>query len=196
MAAMSARSILVVLLGFAGLVAGARLGFPLPGTDVPQTGQTLAVLLVGALAGPVPGTAAVAIYLLAGAAGLPVFADGAAGVDALTGPTGGFLVTFLPAAAAAGHLTRRLAAAPGSRWRRGALLWLGLAGCHALILLGGWLRLSLLLGPADALAAGVTPFLYGAAAKTLAATLALVALVPALRSNAPHRVASWSNPSG
>lgn len=193
---MTTRAIFAALLGAAALVAGARLGFPLPGTDVPQTGQTLAVLLVGALAGPVPGTAAVGIYLLAGAAGLPVFADGASGLDALTGATGGFLVAFLPAAAAAGHVTRRLADAPGSPWRRGALLWLALAACHGLILLGGWLRLSLLLGPTDAFTAGVAPFLYGAAAKTLAATLAIVALTPALRSDVPHRVASWSNSSG
>jgi biotin transport system substrate-specific component len=193
---MTPRHLLVVAAGCLALIAGARLGFPLPGTDVPQTGQTLAVLLVGALAGPVPGTAAVAVYLLAGVAGLPVFADGGSGIDAVTGPTGGFLVTFLPAAAAAGHLTRRLVTAPGSRWRRGALLWLALAGCHALILLGGWLRLSLLLGPADAFAAGVAPFLYGAAAKSLAATLMVVAVTPALRSDTPHRVASRSNSSG
>lgn len=193
---MSVRATLIVLLGVAVLIAGARVGFPLPGTDVPQTGQTLAVLLVGALAGPVPGTAAVGLYLLAGAAGLPVFADGASGLAALTGATGGFLVSFLPAAAAAGHVTRRLVDAPGSRWRRGALLWLALAACHGLILAGGWLRLSLLLGPADAYAAGVAPFLYGAAAKTLAATLAIAALTPALRSDRPHRVASWGNSSG
>lgn len=139
--------------------------FTLPGTEVPQTGQTLAVLLAGALLGPARGALAVLAYLAAGAAGAPVFAGGAAGVDVLTGPTGGFLVSFLPAAALAGWAARR--ARPDAVGLLLLTLWL--LAAHGLILLCGWARLAWQIGAASALAAGVTPFLLGAAAKSVLA---------------------------
>ena len=56
----------------------------------------------GALYGPRRGTLAVVAYLLEGAAGAPVFSAGRAGLPVLMGPTGGYLLGFLPAAAIAG----------------------------------------------------------------------------------------------
>jgi biotin transport system substrate-specific component len=47
---------------------------------------------------------AIGLYLAAGAAGLPVFALGFAGLPAFAGPTGGYLIGFLPAAGTAGLL--------------------------------------------------------------------------------------------
>jgi biotin transport system substrate-specific component len=86
------------------LALTARISLPLPFWPVPITGQTLGVLLVGTLFGPRRGAAAVAAYVLEGLAGLPVFAGGAAGIGVLFGPTGGFLVGFVPAAAIAGAM--------------------------------------------------------------------------------------------
>lgn len=60
-----------LVLGASALVAlSARLSFHLPFTPVPVTGQTLAVLLVGAALGSRRGGLAMIAYLGEGAAGL------------------------------------------------------------------------------------------------------------------------------
>ena len=97
-------TVLAVLAAAAALAVAARIQIPF--WPVPMTAQTLAVLLGGALLGPRRGTAAVATYLLAGAAGLPVFAQNL-GPAALVGPTGGYLLGFLPAAYLAGLAAQR-----------------------------------------------------------------------------------------
>lgn len=156
------------------LTAGAQIGFTLPGTEVPQTAQTFALLLIAALLGPRRGGAAVAAYLVLGAAGLPVFADGASGFAVLTGPSGGFLLGFLPAALLAGwaarHATVRFAGWP----RRLTVLLAAFLSAHAVVLLCGWSRLALTLGGSEAFAAGVAPFVGGALAKSAAAALLVV----------------------
>ena len=92
-----------VLVAAAALAVSARLAFALPGSPVPVTAQTLAVLLVGALLGPRQGVLAVGVYLLSGMAGLPVFVAGG-GPAYLLSPTAGSLFGFLPAAFLAGAL--------------------------------------------------------------------------------------------
>lgn len=183
---------LAALTGVALLALSARLSFALPGTEVPQTAQTLAVLLVGALAGPRRGAALLALYLGLGAAGAPVFADGAAGFAVLAGPTGGFLLGFLPAAAAAGWLWR---AGASPTPRRFAWLTAGLIGCHGLILLCGWVRLAATLGPLPAYQAGVAPFVIGALVKSGAAAALLYLAAAAGAIPARDRVAfRWNRP--
>ena len=83
------------------LAACAQIAIPLPFTPVPITGQTFAVLLIGATLGSQRGAAAVILYLIEGAAGLPFFA-----------PTGGmftygYLAGFVPAAFVTGWLCER-----------------------------------------------------------------------------------------
>jgi len=73
---------------------------------VPITGQTFAVLMTGALLGANRGALAVLCYLAQGLAGLPVFAMGS-GPLVLIGPTGGYLVGFVPAAYVVGLLTEK-----------------------------------------------------------------------------------------
>ncbi len=115
------RELLVLLLGtvFLALLAQVSISL-LPFTPVPITGQTLGVLLIGALYGPWRGALCLLAYLGEGAAGLPVFAGGASGAATLIGPTGGYLIAFPVAAAIVGLLvqplrgrTVRLAGAPG-----------------------------------------------------------------------------------
>lgn len=193
---MRVRDLLYLLTAVAALAAASQLTFALPGTPVPQTGQTLAVLLVGALAGPARGPAAVGLYLALGAAGLPVFADGGSGMTALTGGTGGFLVGFLPAAALAGWASRQIASrATAVRWRQLVALACALLGCHALILACGWVRLAALIGPADAFGAGVAPFVAGALAKSLVAATATW-LAWRLHPRQAHGVASGGDSPG
>ncbi|MCS7251828.1 MAG: biotin transporter BioY, partial [Thermoflexus sp.] len=85
----------------------AQISIPLPFTPVPITGQTLAVLLVGAALGSRRGALSIATYVLEGALGLPVFAGGTAGISRLQGPTGGYLIGFVAAALITGWLAER-----------------------------------------------------------------------------------------
>ncbi|QEO10062.1 biotin transporter BioY [Protaetiibacter larvae] len=84
----------------------------IPLWPVPITGQTLAVLLVGASLGAVRGGASLLLYALLGFAGLPFYApqpDGShlTGLVALAAPSFGFIVGFIPAAAFVGWLSER-----------------------------------------------------------------------------------------
>jgi biotin transport system substrate-specific component len=97
----------LTLVGSALIALSARIAIPLPFSPVPVTGQTFAVLLVGAALGRWRGAAAVIAYLAEGAAGIPVFAGLNAGPAALVGPTGGYLFGFIPGAWLCGLLAER-----------------------------------------------------------------------------------------
>jgi biotin transport system substrate-specific component len=151
-----------VALGAAAVILAARISFSIPGTDVLQTGQTLAVVLCGALLGARYGTAAILVYLGLGAVGAPVFADGASGFSHLTGSTSGFLFGFLVAAWMTGALRDAGRLDP---WRDALI---GLVAAHGVILGLGWARLVLVpsLSLATAFTAGVAPFISGALVKS------------------------------
>src|ERR671925_1026047 len=98
----------LLVLGGAGFVAlAAQVSIDLPFTPVPITGQTFAVLLVGAGLGALLGLASLGLYLFVGALGAPVYADGTHGWDVITGPTGGYLVGFVLAGGLIGLLAPR-----------------------------------------------------------------------------------------
>lgn len=145
----------------------ARLEASIPGTPVPQSGQTLAVLLVGVILGARDGSLAMLVYLLAGALGLPVFADGAAGAEHLVGATSGYLFAFVLAAGIAGVFADR---GPQGFVAALAVMLLG----HAVILGLGWVRLVSVLGSADAYTQGVAPFLWGGVVKSVLAAIGAV----------------------
>jgi biotin transport system substrate-specific component len=152
---MTAAAVLVM----AVLIAlGAQVDVPM--APVPMSLQSLAVLLAGALLGWRWGLVSVLLYLLAGGLGLPVFAGGASGWAHFTGPTAGYLVAFPVAAVLMG-----LASARGGFQRFWSGFSLGLAGHVVLLVLGAaWLATSI--GVADAIAAGLMPFMGGAVVKT------------------------------
>lgn len=79
----------------------AQITIPLP--LVPITGQTLAIGLVGTILGSRHGTLTVLLYLIIGAIGIPIFAQLSGGIGILVGPTGGFLIGFIPAAFIIGY---------------------------------------------------------------------------------------------
>jgi biotin transport system substrate-specific component len=101
------RAVVLVGAGAALTALSAQLSFKMPWTDVPYTGQTAAVLLVGTALGWRLGAASMLLYLLVGIAGVPVFSDGARGVEQVLGYTGGYLVAFVLAAALVGRLAER-----------------------------------------------------------------------------------------
>ena len=91
------------------LAAMAQISFPIPGSPVPFTGQTLGVLLLGTAYGATLGFLTLALYIIAGASGAPIFTGQTSGLDHLTGATGGYLVGM----ALAAFLTGALA---GKKW--------------------------------------------------------------------------------
>lgn len=159
------RTGVTVAMGAALTALAAQVAIPLPGTPVPVTGQTFAVLLVGAALGPGRAVASQALYLLLGVAGLPVFTQGAHGVEVLFGATGGYLVGFLAAAAIAGVGARR--GADRSVPRELAVAVLASLTIYAFGVT--WLSVWTGMSPAAAIAAGMLPFLLGDALKALLA---------------------------
>lgn len=141
---------------------------PLPFTPVPLTGQTFAVVLVGAGLGAAAGALSTGLYVLVGALGAPVYAGQAHGWQVLSSPTGGYLVGFVVAAALVGFLAER-------GWDRRFSSSLGalLTGNVVIYLCGvTWLASSLHVGSAKALELGLYPFVPGDVLKTyLAATI-------------------------
>jgi biotin transport system substrate-specific component len=155
----------LVTVGLAMLTAGAWLSVPF--YPVPLTMQTLAVLLVGGLLGPRLGVAAVAGYLALGLSGAPVFHGGAGGPAVLLGPTGGYLVGFLPAVFLMGLLARRArhtgSDLGGSVWAVALLATGTLLAEIAIYALGvPWLAMAYAGGSlGQAVAVGLVPYLLG-----------------------------------
>jgi len=101
------RTALMVLGGalFTALMAQVTI----PMTPVPMTGQTLAVVLVGAALGWKRGMAALTLYMVLGFF-LPFYAEGGSGIEriaeigTIAGATGGYIIGFIFAAGAVGWL--------------------------------------------------------------------------------------------
>jgi len=85
--------------------------YQVPFWPVPMTLQTGVVALIAAAYGWRLGLSTVILYLVEGAAGFPVFAAGG-GLPYLAGPTGGFLIGFIPAAVIIGSLAERFGRDP------------------------------------------------------------------------------------
>lgn len=149
------------------ITLSAQVAIPLPFSPVPITGQTLAVLLTGALLGSRRGSLCLLLYLAEGAFGLPVFAGGMAGPARLLGPTGGYLVGFMPAA----FLTGLLAERGWDRRVRTSLLAMLLG--NAVIYAFGLPWLARFVGGERVLASGLLPFIPGDLLKLILATTLL-----------------------
>src|SRR5688572_11352358 len=101
------RELTLVIGGSLAIAAAAQLKVFLPFTPVPVTGQTFAVLLIGALYGARRGAATAMSYLALGIMGLPVFSAAPPGPAALLSPTAGYLAGFVAAAWVTGSLSER-----------------------------------------------------------------------------------------
>jgi len=158
-----------LVVGFAGLTAlAARITIPVPGTPVPITGQTFAVLLAGATLGTAAGGASQLLYVATGLF-FPVYADGKQGWEVVSGATGGYLIGFIAAAAVVGYLAER-------RQDRSFATSIPamLAGSAVIYLFGiPWLARQADLSAADAISAGFAPFVIGDAIKLVAAGVLL-----------------------
>jgi biotin transport system substrate-specific component len=146
----------------------AHIVIPLPGTPVPITGQTFAVLMVAVLLGARRGAITLILYLLEGAAGLPVFQPlGLPGLARFAGPTAGYLFSYPFAAFVTGWLVERGAKIGNARDGGSSLSGLPLIGAllsgEAIIFACGcaWLALFLRMGWSAALSQGALPFILG-----------------------------------
>jgi biotin transport system substrate-specific component len=165
----SSRSLLtdLALILAGSLFTAALAQISIPFVPVPFTGQTLAVLLTGAVLGARRGFLAQALYLSEAIAGLPVTANHVGGLPFLLGPTIGYAAMFPFAAGLTGYLAQR-------RWDRSLLRsLLAMILATALILIGGALNLTRFVPLADVPAKGILPFLPGEALKIALATLLL-----------------------
>jgi biotin transport system substrate-specific component len=150
-------------IGFIALLA--QISIPVPGSPVPVTGQTLAVLLIGTTYGARLGLLTFASYLLAGIAGAPIFAHSATsanhGIARLTGATGGYLVGMLVASLLLGYLADRKADQKFKTSFPALLL-----GDLVIFTFGlTWLHSSLDMSWSATFKAGFTPFILGEALK-------------------------------
>ncbi len=149
------------------IALAARLAIYLPFSPVPISGQTLAVLLVGALLGSKRGSLAILAYLAEGISGLPVFAGGLTGPAVLMGPTGGYLLGFVFAAFIVGWLAEK-------GWDKKVISTIGAMVIGNLAIYSvGLLWLAQFVGASNVFAAGFVPFLIGDTVKILLAAMLL-----------------------
>ena len=149
----------LILVGSIFVALSAQIAFYLPFSPIPITGQTLAVLLCGAVLGSRRGSLSLALYLLQGAIGFPVFAGGTGGLAVFFGPTAGYLAGFVPAAFLVGALCEK------GFDRNWASTLIAFLGGQLIIYVLGILRLSSFIGFEQVLEIGIVPFLFGDAIK-------------------------------
>lgn len=154
------------------IAAGAYIAVPVG--PVPIVLQNMFILLAGLLLGSRWGLAAVGIYLLAGALGFPVFAGGTGGIGRFAGPTGGYLIGYLPAVFIVGSF---------SKYEKTTLDVIGMIlGTLVIYTIGvTWLQMITGMAFSKALAVGMYPFLVGDALKIAAAAAIAKAVRPVIR---------------
>jgi len=165
-------------LGFAcltGLLAQFR--FYLPGSPVPITGQTFAVLLAGVLLGKWGGVSQ-GMYVGVGALGVPWFAGWNGGIGYLVGPTGGYIVGFIIAAFFLGYFVDRYIRSRSFL----CLLALMLFADFVLICVPGLLQLYFFMGASigiwELFMVGLMPFIVGDLIKVVTAAVIAKGIMP------------------
>jgi biotin transport system substrate-specific component len=155
-----------LVLGAALLTAlCAQLSFPFPGSPVPVTGQTFAVLLTGAALGANRGASGQLLYVGLGLIGLPFYADGESGAQVVFGATGGYLVAFPLAAWICGK-------AAEARYDRSPLKALPVFALGSMVVFCvgvPWLAVAADVSLLKAVELGFVPFIPGGMVKAAAA---------------------------
>lgn len=130
------------------------LSISIPVSPVPISLGLLGVAFAVYMLGMKKGTLSVLIYLLLGLVGLPVFSSFSGGLGKLFGPTGGYLIGYIPMALIVGFFVEKW---PSKIWLHLVGLVLGTASCYLLGTL--WLSYQAGMSFTAALAAGVIPFI-------------------------------------
>jgi biotin transport system substrate-specific component len=153
-----------------------------PFYPVPLTMQTFVVIGLGLALGPWRGLAAIMLYLTEGAAGLPVFAgtpEKGIGLAYMMGPTGGYLLGYVPAVLIGGWLAT-------NGWDRNPLRTMAAALLSgAVIYVPGLLWLGAIIGfDKPVLQYGLYPFIFGDVVKAALAAILFPAAWKALEGKA------------
>ena len=186
---------------FAALVAiCSQIFVPLPFTPVPINLALLALWVCGGVLGAKKGAIAIIVYILLGMIGVPVFAGFQGGLGVLAGPTGGYIIGYLPAVIIMGLLSQGSLQA-GQHPANEALVMRGrkavvnvlliilrglpaLVACYALGT--AWFIISTGTGFWAAMLMCVIPFIPGDALKLVAAAVVCEALRKPMRALAKY----------
>jgi biotin transport system substrate-specific component len=156
----------------AALTAASAL-ITIPIGEVPVILYNFFILMMGLLLGSRWGAASIAVYLLAGGLGLPVFAGGKGGIAILLGPTGGYLIGFLPAVFIIGFISEKFK----QRFSYDIIAML----CGTVVIYAfGVIQLKIVLGKTwiVTMALGVFPFIFFDIVKVVAAAVTAKAVRP------------------
>ena len=145
----------------------------IPIGEVPVVLYNFFILMMGLLLGSRWGAASIAVYLLAGGLGLPVFAGGKGGIAILLGPTGGYLIGFLPAVFIIGFISEKFK-------QRFSYDIIAMLCGTAVIYACGVIQLKIVLGKTwmVTMALGVFPFIIFDMIKVVAAAVTAKAVRP------------------
>lgn len=152
--------------------AGAYIAIPIG--QVPVVLQNYFIFLSGLLLGSRWGLTSVGVYILVGACGLPVFSVGRGGIGHIFGPTGGYLLGYLPAVFVIGRISEKKPSRAGDD----AIALI----CGALIVYVcgvPWLKTVTGLSFSKAIAIGMNPIFL------LADTLKIVGAIPVAKALRP-----------
>lgn len=163
------RMLIVTALFTAIISILAQVAIPMP-LGVPITGQTLAIGLAATILGSRYGTLSAVLYLLLGAIGVPVFAQMTGGLGIIVGPTGGFLIGFIPTTFIMGYYLEK------TNFTVTHALIANVIGMFITLFFGTiWLKYAANLSWATAFAGGFTPFIIGGFIKAfIAATVGIM----------------------
>lgn len=157
------------------MAVSAQITIPLP--FVPITGQTLALSIIALSLGSKIATASMVMYLLEGALGLPVFANGSSGMAALAGPSGGYLLGYVPSAYLIGKFADK--GCLNSFFKTAIAVFLG----TAITFVFGLAQLSFFVPMAALLATGLYPFIAGGVIKGFIATIVAPYIMKSISKN-------------
>lgn len=174
---------MILALGVACLIGLlAQVKFLLPGTPVPITGQTFAVLLAGVLLGSKWGGVSTAMYILFGMAGVPWFVGFSGGFGVIFGPSGGYIIGFIFAALFLGYFTDKYTKSRNFFSMLVLMLFANFVLIHlpGLLQLGLWVHISNIgeLTFWKLLSMGTIPFVFGDIIKIIAAAALATTITP------------------
>jgi biotin transport system substrate-specific component len=160
------------------IIIGGYISIPIPVSPVPIVLTDFFVMLVGLFLGFKYGMTSTLLYLVLGLIGLPVFAGGRAGTVVLFGPTGGFLLGYLPLAASISLITYK--------WKMSVtthLIALIIGNVWLYVFGVSWLKFQTGMNWMGAISMGFIPFIMGTLIKIILAVAIGRTLLPRFKND-------------
>lgn len=148
------------------LCALSPFSIPLPFSPVPLSLANFVLFLSVFVLKPKHAALSVILFLLIGAIGIPVFSGFSGGIGKLVGPTGGYLIGYLPLVLILG-MSMKLSLK--NHWYIGYIVGIIIGEAVLYILGTAWLSYNLQITFAEGLGIGVIPYLPGDAIKAVIA---------------------------